>query len=56
MYKCWNCEETVVWIGDFMESEITGNVIDENYDRIVGYYRCPKCGSDYEYRQGSSEG
>ena len=36
-----------------MESEITGDEIeDPRYDRVVGYYKCPHCGSDFEFRQG----
>ena len=52
MYKCWNCGHEVAWIGDCMESEISCEDIPEELDRVVGYYRCPECGSDYEFRQG----
>lgn len=53
MYTCWYCDHEVAWIGDFMESEITGEEIkDPRYDRVVGYYKCPHCGSDFEFRQG----
>lgn len=55
-YRCWNCGEIVSWIGDFLESEETGNDIQEDSDRLVAYYRCPNCGSDYRYKQGPEEG
>ena len=54
-YRCWNCGHNVVWVGDFMESEIEG--LDEypDKDRVVGLYHCPECGSDFEFRQGRKE-
>jgi DNA-directed RNA polymerase subunit RPC12/RpoP len=52
MYTCWYCGAVVSWIGDFMESEVSGGEIPEEHDRVVGYYKCPGCGSDYEFRQG----
>lgn len=52
MYKCWHCGCTCAWVGDFMESEVSGEEIPEEYDRVVSYYTCPECGSDYEFRQG----
>jgi hypothetical protein len=39
-------------VGDFMESEVSGEEIPEEHDRVVSYYTCPECGSDYEFRQG----
>lgn len=53
-YSCWNCGAPVAWIGDSMESEVSSVEENEN-DRVVGYYRCPECGSDYEFRQGNKE-
>jgi hypothetical protein len=35
-----------------MESEISGAEGSEDNDRVVGYYHCPHCGSDFEFRQG----
>lgn len=54
MYTCWNCGNEVVWCGDFMESDIAPVEYGEN-DRVVGYYSCPHCGSDFEFRQGPKE-
>lgn len=41
MYECWYCG-----------SEVDGKVEYGENDRVVGYYHCPNCGSDYEFRQG----
>jgi hypothetical protein len=55
MYKCWYYDHEVAWVGDFMESEVTGEEMENpRYDRVVGYYKCPSCGSDFEFRQGPS--
>ena len=53
-YLCWYCGSPVAWVVDFMEDEIGGVEEGEN-NRVVGYYQCPECGSDYEFRQGSKE-
>lgn len=37
-----------------MESEVGECDYPEN-DRVVSYYHCSHCGSDYEFRQGSKE-
>lgn len=37
-----------------MESEISGDDYSEN-DRVVSYYHCSSCGSDFEFRQGRKE-
>ena len=55
MYECWYCGHEVSWVGDFMESEISGGEISEENDRVVGYYTCANCGSDFEFRQGRCE-
>lgn len=55
MYKCWYCGNEVAWVGDFMESEVSGSEIAEEHDRVVGYYHCPHCGSDYEFKQGRGQ-
>ena len=52
MYDCWYCGSNEAWVGDFMESEVTGGDIAPENDGVVGYYTCPSCGSDYEFRQG----
>lgn len=54
-YECWNCGSEVAWVGDFMENEIEGRDGYSDNDRVVGYYRRPECGSDYEFRQGARE-
>lgn len=54
-YKCWYCGSDEHWVGDFMESEIDGSEEYFDKDRVVGYYTCPNCGSDYEFRQGRKE-
>lgn len=38
-----------------MESEISDEEISEENDRVVGYYTCDNCGSDFEFRQGRKE-
>ena len=55
MYKCWYCGCDVAWRADFNESEIDGYEEYPENDRVVGYYHCPHCGSDYEFRQGRKE-
>lgn len=55
MYECWYCGHEVSWVGDFMESEISDEEISEENDRVVGYYTCDNCGSDFEFRQGRKE-
>lgn len=55
MYNCWQCGSEVHWVGDFMESEIEGREEYPDRDRVVGYYHCPECGSDFEFRQGQKE-
>lgn len=55
MNKCWYCGQDVGWIGDFMESEIEGGDVPFDKDRVVSYYSCQHCGSDYEFRQGRKE-
>lgn len=55
MYKCWYCGNEVAWVGDFMEDEVDCWDEEEGrYNRVVGYYKCPSCGSDFEFRQGPS--
>lgn len=54
MYKCWLCGSEVAWESDFMESEID-ELEDGARDRVVGYYYCYNCGSEYEFRQGPRE-
>lgn len=55
MYNCWFCGGGVSWVGDFMESEVCGGGdIPENRDRVVSYYHCSHCGSDFEFRQGKA--
>ena len=55
MYRCWYCGNEVVWEGDFMESDVNDEAIPSELDRVVGYYHCQNCGSDYEYRQGNKK-
>ena len=55
MYKCWYCGCDVAWVGDFMECEVDGDNDYPENDRVVGYYHCLNCGSDYEFRQGRKE-
>ena len=55
MYECWYCGCQTSWVGDFMESEVGGECAYPENDRVVSYYHCSNCGSDYEFRQGRRE-
>lgn len=54
-YVCWHCGNDVSWSGDFMESEVNGEGEYPSNDRVVGFYHCSHCGSDFEFYQGRKE-
>jgi DNA-directed RNA polymerase subunit RPC12/RpoP len=53
MYQCWECGHTVDWIGDFLESEVMGDLLPDQEDRLAALYRCDRCGSDFIFYKGT---
>lgn len=45
----------VTWEGSLTESEVDKKEYPLENDRIVSYYHCPHCGSDYEFREGKND-
>ena len=53
MGKCFYCGHEVIWNSDFNADECGYD--DEDYkDRIVTFYTCPFCGTEYEVVQPDS--
>ena len=42
------CEHDLILEGNFMLSEINGEVLTEEEDTMVTYAHCPYCGARYE--------